>query len=400
MNRNKFGLVLCGFLVCAKITFGQTVTGQTTDDRRVITTAVPFLGFAPDARASGMGDVGVATTADASSVHWNNGKLAFIENSIGGSISYSPWLANIVDDMGLYYLNGYYKIDRLQAVSVSMRYFDLGEIQKTNIEGISDGVEFPREYAFDATYSRKLSENLGLGATLRYIRSNLIGSLTGLSQAGTSVAIDIGSYYKTDVRLGATNAVWSSGIHFSNIGQKVTYTTDEFADFLPMNLRLGTALELELDPFNKLTLAVDFNKLLVPTPPVYLFNDDGTPDIDPVTGEQRFDGTDPNVGYLSGMFSSFGDAGASEELQEVMIGFGAEYWYRELFAARAGYFYESEKKGGRQYITLGVGFRYQKFGIDFSYLAPTSQNHPLAETLRFSLLFNFDKVEDSSDLAQ
>lgn len=402
MNKNKFGLILCGFMAFANIAFGQTVSGQ-DDSRRVITTAVPFLGFAPDARSSGMGDVGVATTADANSVQWNNAKLAFVENNYGVSLSYSPWLAKIVDDMGLYYISGYYKLDRLQTIALSMRYFDLGEIQKTDVTGAPQGIENPREAAFDATYSRKLSEKLGIGLTARYIWSNLIGSVTGLSQAGSSVAIDLGAYYKTDVTIGATNAVWSSGLNFSNIGQKVTYSTDEFADFLPINLRLGTALELQLDPYNTLTLAVDLNKLMVPTPPIYVLNDDGTPFIDPATGQQKVaSGEDPNRNLLSGMFGSFSDApdGASEELKEIMIGFGAEYWYRELFAARAGYFYENEDKGGRQYLTFGVGFRYQKFGVDFSYLVPTAQDHPLAETIRFSLLFNFDKVEDSSDLAQ
>jgi len=402
MNKSKFSLILCGFLACTNIALGQTVSGQTNESQRVITTAVPFVGFAPDARSSGMGDVGVATTADVNSVHWNNGKLAFVEHSYGGNISYSPWLANIVDDMGLYYLSGFYKLDRLQTIAISMRYFDLGEIQKTDIEGVPAGTENPREYAFDATYSRKLSENLGIGVTARYILSNLIGSVTGSSQAGSTVAIDLGTYYKKDVRLGATNAIWSSGLNFSNIGGKVTYSTDEFADFIPINLRLGTALELELDPFNTLTLALDFNKLMVPTPPRYLFNEDGTIKIDPATGEQEFEGTDPEIGLLGGMFASFSDApdGGSEELKEITIGFGAEYWYRKLFAARAGYFYENEDKGNRQYITAGVGFRYQKFGIDFSYLIPTAQDHPLAETIRFSLLFNFDKVEDTSDLAQ
>ncbi|MGL1887213.1 MAG: type IX secretion system outer membrane channel protein PorV [Reichenbachiella sp.] len=405
MNTKVTRIILVILLaVSSQYVMGQSgvINGQDTS-RRVITTAVPFLGFAPDSRSSGMGDVGVATTADANSVHWNNGKLAFIDHKYGASISYSPWLAKIVDDMSLIYLSGFYKIDRFQTVAISMRYFDLGEIQLTNDTGGSLGTENPREVAFDGTYSRKLSENLGIGVTARYIWSNLAGSVTGLSQPAQSVAVDIGTYYIKDISIRGTQGDFSLGAHISNIGSKITYSTEEFEDFIPVNLRLGTALKLELDPFNTLTFAVDFNKLLVPTPPVYAFNEDGTPTIDPETGKQEIArGKDPDRNLISGMVGSFYDApdGFPEEMQEIMIGFGAEYWYRELFSARTGYFYENDNKGGRQYFTLGVGFRYQKFGIDFSYLIPTEQDHPLAETIRFSLLFNFDKEESTEDLAK
>ena len=374
------------------------LNGQDTS-RRVITTAVPFLGFAPDSRASGMGDVGVATSADANSVHWNNGKLAFIDHSYGLSISYSPWLGNIVDDMSLSYLSGFYKIDRVQTVALSIRYFDLGSIVKRGVLGEFNGEENPREMAFDGTYSRKLSEDLGIGVTARYIWSNLVGSLNQAGKIGQSVAVDLGVYYTKDITLGATNSNLSFGGHISNIGQKVSYSSDAVADFIPINLRLGSALKMELDPYNSLTFALDFNKLLVPTPPVYQLNPDtGQPEI--INGQQVIlRGKDPNRNLISGMFGSFADApdGFSEEVQEIMIAAGAEYWYKELFAARAGYFFEHAAKGGRQYLTLGVGFRYQKFGVDFSYLIPGDQNNPLAETVRFSLLFNFDKVEEIED---
>ena len=344
-----------------------------------------------------MGDVGVATSADANSVHWNNGKLAFIDHSYGFSASYSPWLGNIVDDMALYYLSGFYKIDRLQTVALSMRYFDMGSILKTGQLGQPLGEENPREIAFDGTYSRKLNENLGIGVTARYIWSNLVGSLNGAGKVGQSVAVDLGVYYTKDINLGSTNSNLSFGGHISNIGQKVSYSSDAVADFIPINLRLGTALKMELDPYNTLTFALDFNKLLVPTPPIY--------QLDPDTGDPLFDnngnrlierGKDPNRNLISGMFGSFADApdGFTEEMQEVMIAVGAEYWYKQIFAARTGYFFEHAAKGGRQYLTLGVGFRYQKFGVDFSYLIPGDQNNPLAETVRFSLLFNFDKVEE------
>lgn len=394
-------IMLVGLMAMQLQLFAQSgvVNGQDTT-RRVITTAVPFIGFAPDSRASGMGDVGVATSADANSVHWNNGKLAFVDRKFGASISYSPWLATITNDMALYYLSGYYKIDRVQAVAVSMRYFDLGSIQLTGEFGEPLGVDNPREGAVDATYSRKLSENLGIGVTARYIWSNLIGSISGVSQKGSSVAVDIGTYYNKDIHLGSTNANWALGAHVSNIGQKVTYSTDDFKDFIPINLRLGTALKLELDPFNSLTFAVDFNKLLVPTPPVYELDENGYPVLDADDNRVIKRGKDPNRNLISGMFGSFSDApdGFPEEMQEIMISFGAEYWYKELFAARTGYFYENDAKGGRKYFTLGVGFRYQKFGIDFSYLIPGKQDHPLAETIRFSLLFNFDKEDSKEDL--
>ncbi|MFY0626072.1 MAG: type IX secretion system outer membrane channel protein PorV [Reichenbachiella sp.] len=364
---------------------------------RPITTAVPFLSFAPDSRASGMGDVGVATSADANSVHWNNGKLAFIENNYGFSMSYSPWLGNIVDDMALYYLSGYYKIDRVQTVAVSMRYFDLGSIQLTDGNNQPLGIENPKEFAFDATYSRKLSENFGIGVTARYINSNLIGAVGGQGKVGQSVAVDIGTYYTKDIVLGATNSNLSFGANISNIGQKVTYTDDSQEDFIPINLRLGTALKMELDPFNSLTFAVDFNKLMVPSPPIYQLDDDGNkiPDNNNPGSFVIERGKDPNRNLISGMFGSFSDApdGFKEEMQEIMIASGVEYLYKDVFAARLGYFYEHVNKGGRQYFTLGAGFKYNVFGIDFSYLIPGDQNNPLAETVRFTLLFNFDKAE-------
>lgn len=392
------GIVCLGVAIISSldgIAQSTTLNGQ-DDDRRVITTAVPFIAFAPDSRASGMGDVGVATSPDANSVQWNNGKLAFIDQKFGASISYSPWLASITNDMHLYYLSGFYKIDRLQTIAVSMRYFDLGSIQLTDDQGDELGVDNPREGAFDATYSRKLSENLGIGVTARYIWSNIASSVSsGVSQNGNSVAVDLGTYYQKDVQLFRTNSNLALGLHISNVGQKLTYSTDDFEDFIPINMRLGAALKLELDPLNTLTFAVDFNKLLVPTPPIYEYDENGDLVYDQNGDRVIAKGENPDRNLLAGMFGSFSDApdGFSEEMAEVMIASGIEYWYRELFAARAGYFYEAESKGGRQYFSLGVGLRYQKFGVDFSYLIPGEQNHPLAETIRFSLLFNFDKDE-------
>ncbi len=375
-------------IAVAKAQTSGVLYGQDTA-RRVITTAVPFINFAPDSRASGMGDVGVATSADANSAHWNNGKLAFIDKDFGFSASYTPWLGKIVDDMSISYLSGFYKIDRVQTIGTSLRYFDLGEIQLTNTQGISLGLENPRELAFDMTYSRKLSEYIGVGVTGRYIWSNLSGSYSGTdgAQSGKSVAVDLGFYFNKKYMVSGKDTEVSFGAHISNIGQKITYSNESNADFIPTNLRLGSAFKTSLDPYNTITFALDFNKLLVPTPPLVGSNGD------------IIRGRDPNRNLLSGIFGSFSDApdGFSEELKEVTIAAGAEYWYRDVFAARVGYFHETANKGNRKYITVGLGFRYQKFGVDFSYLIPPEQNNPLAETLRFSILFNFDRGIDDTE---
>ncbi len=354
------------------------VIGQ-GDDYRVITTAVPFLMITPDARAGGMGDVGGATSADANSVHWNPAKLVFIENDIGFSLSYTPWLGKIINDMWIGYLSGYYKISPEQAVAVSMRYFDLGEIFFTSDQGDPLEQFNPRELAVDVAYSRKLSQNLSLGIAARYIHSNLTGSFsTGGQDArpGSSVAADIAVYYNKELN-GTNGNELSLGAAITNIGAKITYSDDDNKDFIPTNLRLASAFKMNLDVYNTLTFGLDFNKLLVPSP--------------------QFDGSESEKSLLEGMFGSFGDAegGFKEEMQEITISAGAEYWYNDTFAGRLGYFYEAEEKGGRQYLTMGLGFRYQVFGIDFAYLVPAKQEHPLAETLRFTLLFNFEKTQDS-----
>lgn len=389
------------FLFISHASLAQTsaiISGQDTT-RRPITTAVPFLTFSPDSRAAAMGEAGVATSPDANSVHWNNAKLAFIEDDIGFSVSYVPWLGNIVDDMSVSYLTGFKKIDRVQTVGISLRYFDLGEIQLTNDQGFAIGLENPRELAVDGTYSRKLTENMGIGVTGRYIWSNLSGSISNNSDGkpGSSVAVDLGWYYRKDLLLSGRNSNLALGASITNIGAKLTYSSESNEDFVPVNLRVGSAFTTNLDPYNSLTFAVDFNKLLVPTPPIYEVDENGNFVIDPATGRNVIRrGKDPDRPLLSGMFGSFSDApdGFSEEMQEIMIAFGTEYWYRDVFAARAGYFYENANKGARQFITVGLGFRYQVFGLDFSYLVPTEQNHPLADTLRFTLMFNFNTVDD------
>ena len=370
--------------------------GGADTDRRPITVAVPFVSFAPDSRSSAMGDVGVATSPDVNSIHWNNAKLAFIENDMGFSFSYSPWLGNIVDDMSLNYLTFYKKIDRTNSFGASLRYFDLGSIELTDNNAQSLGIENPNELAIDATYSRKLSEYMGLGVTMRFIWSNIPGELNQApdAQAGTSIAVDLGWYYTRPIIVSGKESELSFGAHISNVGQKLTYSAESNENYIPANLRVGTAFKTSLDPYNTFTFAFDINKLLVPTPPIYQEADGGGIDVDPDTGEPIIlEGRDPNRPLLSGTFGSFSDApgGFEEELQELSYSFGVEYWYRDVFAARTGYFSEHENKGDRKYFTIGAGFRYQIFGFDFSYLIPTTQNHPLADTLRVSLLFNLDK---------
>ena len=376
-------IVISQFSVKAQgvVTNPGTIIGSDTT-RKVITTAVPFLSVAPDARSGAMGDVGVALSPDANSTNWNPAKLVFLESQIGASISYTPWLGKIINDMSISYLSGYYKISREQAVALSFRYFDLGDITFRE-DAVDQGIRFnPREYAISGYYSRMLTDQFSIGVGMRFIRSNLTGSFTNSSanidsRPGSSVAADISVYYAKDLLLSGKNSHLAFGADISNIGRKITYTNEDNRDFIPTNLRLGTAFTTSLDPFNTLTFAFDINKLMVPTPSA--------------------DSNEKTL--LSGMFSSFGDApgGFSEEIQELMLSFGIEYWYNKTFAARTGYFYENKEKGNRRYLTMGVGFRYQVFGIDFAYLIPSERTHPLAETLRFTLLFDLDKgnVEES-----
>ena len=364
-----FAVACCGHVYSQQpVTTPGTLIGQA----KAITTAVPFLSITPDARHAGLGDAGVATSPDANAAYWNAGKLVFINDmKYGGSLSYTPWLGKIVNDMWISSLAGFYKISQEQAVAVSLKYFDLGEISFRDEINNPQGDFNPKEAAFDATYSRMLSENLGVGITGRYIYSNLTGAFSGAdAQAGNSVAADIGIYLTKPLH-SARNSTLSLGAQISNIGAKLSYTDNNNKDFLPTSLRLGGAYTTHLDGFNSLTFILDFNKLMVPT-------------------------IDNNQSLLSGMFGSFTDApgGGSEELHEVMTSAGAEYWYNETFAARLGYFLEAVDKGNRKYMTAGLGFRKNNFGLDVAYIVPTNQReHPLAETLRFTILMQI-KSED------
>lgn len=368
-------LLFCGCLPVLKAQNAQPIN--------VVTTAVPFLRISPDARAGGMGDIGVATSADAASGFWNMGKVAFNESKGGVLATYTPWLKNLVNDVYLASLSGYYKFSETQAVNVGLRYFSLGNIQFTDGVGNSWGSGKPREFSFDVGYSQRLSEKLGLGIALRYINSDLTNGVPSGSttyKAGNSVAGDIGFYYDGKNEQGDGFAF---GATLTNLGAKISYTGNADAkDFIPANLGLGTTWTKNFNEDNKLTFGLDINKLLVPTPPADLSNPDAI-------AEYR------NKGVVSSWFGSFGDApgGFKEELREFQVSAGAEFWYKNQFALRAGYFHEDKTKGNRRYFTTGIGVKYNIFGLNFSYLLPSGSGvtqNPLSNTLRFSILFDLD----------
>ncbi|CAA9307016.1 MAG: hypothetical protein AVDCRST_MAG56-5889 [uncultured Cytophagales bacterium] len=398
-NSSKRLIGFClGLLLLSFQTEGQTLTGQTG---RPVTSAVPFLTITPDARSGAMGDAGVAISPDANANFWNPSKIVFNKSRIGGAISYNPWLRNLVNDMSLSYLSGYYKLNDRQAFGAALTYFNLGDIEFTDENGGPIRSFNPREFAIQPTFSQKLSDNFSVGVGIRFIHSNLAGNFdftTFNSKPGNTVSGDVSLYYNKDVNWGGRDINLAFGANLSNLGPKVTYSDRQNREFIPTNLRLGTAITYNIDPYNKFTLALDFNKLLVPTPPVYDTLPGGIIEIDPATKRPKIRlGADPSRSFLSGVFGSFGDApnGFREELQEVGISTGLEYWYKNNFAVRGGYFYENQFKGNRQYFTLGAGFHFSKIGLDFAYLIPRQQNNPLAETLRFTLHLNVGEEESS-----
>mgnify|MGYP001341458969 FL=1 len=376
--------------------FSQNVSGVDEigrDNLNTITTAVPFLLISPDSRAGGMGDVGVATSPDANSLHWNPAKFAFVEDEVGFAVSYVPWLRALVPDINLSYLAGYKKLNKNEAIAMELRYFTLGDITFTDVIGNNLGQYKPSEFAIGSAYSRKLSDQFSLAISGRYIYSNLTGgqSAGGITtNAGQSVAADVAGYFRKDIRIAKKDMELALGANISNIGNKVRYTETSTRDFIPINLRLGTALNADLDEYNKISFAFDINKLLVPTPPIYNDSIDGQIDF----------GQDPNVSVVSGIFQSFGDApgGFSEEMREINFSVGTEYWYDDQFAVRAGYFNEHNTKGGRKFFTFGSGVKYNVFALDFSYLINASRaingNNPLANTMRFTLIFDFGAMEN------
>lgn len=384
---------------------GDEVLGQNLD-YNVISTAVPFMMIAPDARSSAMGDVGVSTSPDVYSMHWNPAKYAFIEEDFSVGLAYSPWLRSLVNDMNIAYLAASKRVSPKATVAASLRYFSLGDINYTGQGGSDLGTYSPNEWAMDVTYSRKLGNYISGAVAGRFIYSDLTQGVLDYSKPAISVAADIAVFYTRDVYwFKDMDAVFSWGVSINNIGSKMNYNEASLKkDFIPTNLRFGPTLKLDIDDFNSLAFSVDINKLLVPTPPIYMKDS---------LGSIIYEGTDPmiesgknnEVGPIQGMIQSFFDApgGFKEELKEFTLGVGAEYWYNKTFNVRAGFFHESKMKGNRRYVTLGAGLRYNVFGLDVSYLVPvnntaTSGTNPLENTLRFSLTVNIDKWGDNTRL--
>jgi len=384
------------FIVSVFLIASSNLTAQISKDVlagqvNTVTSAVPFLTITPDSRSAAMGDAGVALSPDINSQHWNPAKYSFIENDFGIGASYSPWLRNLIDDIDLAYLSGFKKIGKRSAIGASLKYFSLGNIIFTNINGEPAGEHNPNELAVDVSYSLLLSKNFSGAIAMRYISSNLTGGqYVGETEShpGRAVAADISGYYNKDIQINGSDANLALGFNISNIGNKISYTDESGASFLPINLRLGGALTYVIDEYNKVTITTDLNKLLIPTPGKYV--------TDEITGEDVLIGNNPaDIGVAEGIFKSFSDApgGGKEELHEITVGGGMEYLYNNIFAIRGGYFHENENKGNRKYFTVGVGIKYTTFALDFSYLIPTAgKTNPLANTVRFSILYNLSAV--------
>lgn len=392
-------LLTGGFLIfVAASVFAQ---GQFTN-RTVITSTVPFLLISTDARSGALGDAGVALTPDANSTHWNGSKFAFIEKNGGVSTSITPWLRQLVNDVNFAYLAGYGRINKRSTFAGSLRYFSLGTINFTDIQGNSLGQFNPNEFAVDGTYATQLSKYFSLGVSLRFIYSNLTGGLQqsgAPANAGTAGAGDISAYYRRSTKIEKNRLDYAFGINISNIGNKITYTTSANRQFLPTNLKLGGYANYVVDEHNEVGFLLDFNKLLIPSNPVYERDSNGRAVLGPDGTPVIIKGRDPNVPVIQGMIQSFYDApgGFREEIHEINISTGIEYWYDKLFAARTGFFYENPSKGNRKYLTFGVGIRYKVFGVDAAYLAPLSQRHPLQNTLRFTLHFDLDAFKSQPE---
>ena len=412
MNLNKallfrISISLLVILGSIKSNFSQISTQQLGGSQiNTITTAVPFLLISPDSRSGAMGDAGVAISPDANSIHWNPAKLVFIDpiKDVGFSMSYSPWLRALVNDINLAYLAGYKRLDRFSTIGASLRYFSLGNITFTDNFGTTIRDFKPNEFALDLVYSRKLSDNFSAGISARYIYSNLTGgtSVGGAdTKPGQSVATDLSLYYISNpFKIADKNSTIAFGTNISNIGAKMAYTENAERDFIPTNLRLGSTINTEIDEFNQFSFSLDLNKLLVPTNPYYDPNDNSI-----------VSGRDPNVGVATGIFGSFSDAPGNvlldnngsyyvedgsvfkEQLNEFNLSLGAEFLYSELFALRAGYFHEHPTKGNRRFISFGAGVKYKVLELDLSYILALTQQSPLANTIRFSIKLNMGGSE-------
>lgn len=409
---------LVGIVIVMCISVGalaQNISNPETENGKhlqlnTITTAVPFLIITPDSRSGAMGDVGVALSPDANSLHWNTSKLVFSKEKAEFSASYSPWLRQLVDDIHLSYIAGYTKLGDQHVIGGSIRYFSLGNITFTDNIGNLIREFNPNEFELTGGYAFKMSDRNAIGINGKFVYSNLTGGTqvgnVG-SKSGLAGAVDISySWFNDELSLGDKDGVLSFATTISNIGNKIAYTVDSERDFLPTNLRIGSALKVEFDKYNSLTSSVDFNKLLVPSPPTYGGNGN------------LISGKDPNVGVVTGMLQSFYDAPGKvtfdengdslikknsrfgEEIREINFGLGVEYWYSTILAVRAGYFHEHYSKGNRRYLTFGAGIYFGVFGLDVSYLASVTQNNPLANTVRFSLKFKFGNKAQNSGVEE
>jgi len=381
----RTSLLITAILVLNQQIFAQKATIDGKDaNANAITTAVPFLTISSDSRSGAMGDIGVATSADANSLKYNVAKYPFAKEKFAFGVSYTPWLKKLASDINLLNVSGFYKVSPKQSISGSLTYFSLG-----SIDFLDDYANFvtnytPNEFAIKLGYSRLLTDNLSLGVALGYIYSNLTGGYSNSSSgvnAGQAAAANIGLFYHKPFEIEKKKAFYDLGFSISDIGNKMSYSSGAEKSFLPTTMRLGAGFGIDIDDYNSIAASVEFSKLLVPTPPVY------SNSLDANNNKIITSGKDPNISVGTALFQSFYDApgGSSEEFKEVMWAFGLEYWYAKQFALRGGYFHESAIKGNRKFFSLGLGIKYQMIGIDFSYLIPNGSNSPLANTMRFTI---------------
>ena len=373
------------------MTLSASAQLKKTDIFNPVYTAVTSQTIAPDARAAGMGDVGVATDPDVNSQYWNPAKYPFTISRAGVSLNYTPWLRQLVNDMYLANLVGYYRIGDFSAVSTSLRYFNMGEVTMKESIGGSNGMTInPYEMSFDVAYSLLLSEKFSIAAGLRWIYSDLTYDYSSETTPGSAFAADIAAYYQNYINIGQRECQLGIGLNISNIGSKINFGSDTNSEFIPTNMRLGASLMIPVDEYNRFSIAADANKLLVPTRPIQGENESQV-DYDARLQKDYYD-----VSSIAGIFKSFGDApgGFKEELQEVGWSLGGEYTYNDKFSLRAGYHHESETKGNRKYFTVGAGFKMSAFSLDAGYVIATAKSNPLDQTLRFTLTFDMDGIRD------
>ena len=373
------------------MTLSASAQLKKTDIFNPVYTAVTSQTIAPDARAAGMGDVEVATDPDVNSQYWNPAKYPFTISRAGVSLNYTPWLRQLVNDMYLANLVGYYRIGDFSAVSTSLRYFNMGEVTMKESIGGSNGMTInPYEMSFDVAYSLLLSEKFSIAAGLRWIYSDLTYDYSSETTPGSAFAADIAAYYQNYINIGQRECQLGIGLNISNIGSKINFGSDTNSEFIPTNMRLGASLMIPVDEYNRFSIAADANKLLVPTRPIQGENESQV-DYDARLQKDYYD-----VSSIAGIFKSFGDApgGFKEELQEVGWSLGGEYTYNDKFSLRAGYHHESETKGNRKYFTVGAGFKMSAFSLDAGYVIATAKSNPLDQTLRFTLTFDMDGIKD------